>query len=505
MGEGGATERPKTPGYRAGVFVLRFVSAVIAVWVLTELTTDLLDKASAPEPSAGSAIGTTTDDDETGDDGDEPRRRRSDPHLVHAGDPTVYDAHEDLERCTRTRRTLTASTRAPGLVDDIDRISNRVERLRDLDFERAVDARLVSRDEVGERYVRGYLRRYTEKEAARDERELTALGLLPEGTDLRALTAQMLGDGVAGFYNPRKDRLFSGSSGGVLTPFEEVVLAHELDHALVDQALRLPGTLSLDPMLGDVMLAHQALAEGDATLVMAKYAARRLPDDEFDSFMSRFSPGPVQAPTPVPYFLLRSGEFPYFEGMLFACAEWRAQGWDAVSRMYLRPPATSADVLFPFRYYEDNEAELPRAPSAPGRAWGPSRARSFGAFDLMVLLENAALVSNGETVPGTHVDSVRGWDGGVLHTWQRGDEVMLHLGLVDAGVETRNGRKRRLCGVVGRWVEEAFPGTRRARPRVAKAEAWRTDGDLVVLRCERSAVELAKGPSAKAVRAVLRG
>ena len=498
MGEAGSTERPKSPGYRAGVFVLRLVSAVVAVWALTALTSDLVDKASDPEPRRGRAEATSSPED-----GDEIRTPKM-PQLVHVGDPTVYDAQADLERCTRTRRTLTASTRGPGLVDDIERISARVERLRDLDFDHPVDAHLVSREEVGERYVRGFLRRYTPREAERDQREMTALGLLPEGTDLRALTAQMLSEGVAGFYKPRKNVLFAGSSGGVLTPYEEVVLAHELDHALVDQALRLPGTLSLDPMLGDVMLAHQALAEGDATLLMAKYAARRLAGDELDSFMTRFSRRPIQAPTPVPYFLARSGEFPYFEGMLFACGEWRERGWDPVNQMYLRPPATSADVLFPFRYYEDNEAELPRAPSAPGRSWGPSRARSFGAFDLMVLLENADLTSAGETVPGSHVDAVRGWDGGVLHTWQRGDEVTLHLAFVDAGVETRDGRRRRLCGVIRRWVEEAFPGTRPARPRVRNAEAWRSDDDLAVLRCKRSAVELAKGPSARAVRALLR-
>lgn len=498
MGAAGSGGRKETPGERVAVFLLRFFSALIAIAALTALTADLAGKASAPGPTPASEETPKPDDDE------EDERPRDKTRLVRLNDPTVYDAQEELKRCTRTRGAMGASSRGPGLRDDIRKISDRVERLRDLRFDRPVDARLVAPTEVGERFSRGYLRRYSVREAERDQQVLVALGLLPEGTDLRGLTSRLLTEGVAGFYNPRTRRLFAGSTGAALTPYDEVVLAHELDHALTDEALGLPGTLSRDPMLGDVMLAHQVLAEGDATLLMTRYASRRYPDGEFDGFMGRFTPRSVQAPTPIPYYLARSSEFPYYEGLLFACAEWAADGWDAIDEMYERPPASTADVLFPSRYDADDEAELPRAPSSPGRSWGTARARSLGAFDLMVLLENADLTSEGETVPGSHVDAVRGWDGGVLHAWLRGDQTTVHIGLVDAGVKTSDGRRRRLCRVLRRWVQEAFPGATPARARVKGAEAWRSDGDLAIVRCSGEAVELAKGPSGKAVRALLR-
>ena len=500
MGEGGSTERLKRPRSRAGIFVLRLVSGLVAVAALAALTSDLADKASAPGARTAPAPEVPDDIDD-----DEPGSRRGKPKVVHFGDPTVYDTLRDLEECVRARRPIGPSSRGPGLDDDIARVSARVERLRRLQFRRPVAPRLVSRAEVGERFVRGYLRRYSPREAQRDEQVLTALGLLPEGTDLRALTAQLLSEGVAGFYNPRNGRMFAASTGGVLSPMDEVVLAHELDHALVDQALGLPGTLSHAPMLGDVMLAHQVLAEGDATLLMSKYAARRFPSEELDGFMARFEQRTVQAPTPIPYFIARASEFPYSEGLLFACGAAGVRGWDAVNEMYRRPPASTADVLFPERYLDGNEAELPRSPSAPGPSWGPLRARSFGAFDLMVLLENADLQSQGETIPGSHVDAVRGWDGGVLNTWLRGDQTTIHIGLVDAGVKARDGRRRSLCGVLRRWVLESFPAASPARARVPGAEAWRSEGDLALLRCAGPAVELAKGPSARAVRAVFGG
>ncbi|HYO61169.1 MAG TPA: hypothetical protein VEU29_04670 [Actinomycetota bacterium] len=479
------------------MFVLRLVAAIVAIAALTELTGDLVDKARAPAPEEPRAAAPETPAGEEDDD----RRSRPAPQLVHEGDPTVYDAQEVLDgRCTRQRGSFGPASRGSGLDDDVATISRRVERIRWLDFRRPVDTRLVSRSEVGARFVSSYLRRYGEREAARDQQVLVALRLLPEGADLRELTAGLLGQGVAGFYSPRKDRLYAGGSGDALTPYDEMVLAHELDHALVDQALRLPGTLSRDPMLGDTMLAHQALGEGDATLVMIRYAAARFTEGELDAFLSRFTQRTVQASTDVPYFVARASEFPYYEGLLFVCSEWRPREWDAVDRMYLRPPASTADVLFPFRYHEDNEVELPRSPASPGAAWGRPRAASFGAFDLMVLLENADLASKGETIPGSHVDAVRGWDGGVLHSWLRGPRTTIHLGLVDAGVETPDGRDRRLCGVLRRWFLESFPDATLARPRIRSAEAWKTGGELAILRCKGREVELGKGPSPRAVR-----
>jgi hypothetical protein len=253
------------------------------------------------------------------------------------------------------------------------------------------------------------------------------------------------------------------------------------------------------------MLARPALAEGDATLVMARYAARRFTEPDFSSFMARFSQRPVAARADVPYVFARASEFPYYEGLLFACGEWRARGWDAVDQMYLRPPVTTADVLFPFRYYEDEEAELPPGPSSPGRSWGPRRGASFGALDVMVLLENADLLSTGETVPGSHVDAVRGWDGGVLSAWFRGSESTIHVGLVDAGVDTQDGRRRRLCGVMRRWYLESFPEASATRPRVAHARAWTHGGGVAIVRCRRDNVELVTSPSGRAARRVLRG
>lgn len=377
---------------------------------------------------------------------------------------------------------------------DIAQISARVERLRRLDFEAEVDTRLASRSEVGARFLRGYLTRYGAREAARDARVLAVLRLVPEGTDLRAVATELLSEGVAGFYSPRNDRLFVASASDVPSAYEEVVLAHELGHALVDQALKMPRTSADDPMLADTMLAHQILVEGDATLLMSRYAARRFSSAEYDAFAARFAQQPVAASS-IPYFVRRTSELPYYEGLLFACREWLRRGWAGIDGLYRNLPKTTAEVLFPTR---TGPAREPPPPSSPGPGWKRVPPRSFGAFDVMLLLENADLLSTGTTVPGRHVDAARGWNGGVLTAWLRGDETAIHLALVDAGVETATGRRRRLCRVIGGWVRETFPEAAWAR----RPGTWRIDGELAALRCAKGRVELAKGP-ARAVRRLI--
>ena len=495
MGEG-ATSGNRIRS-KAVVVLFRLLGAVVALAAFATLTADLAGKSTdAPASVPG--------DEETPYPDRKEEHRRPRERLVHAGDPTVYDAQEDLKRCSRSRWTTGASSRKPGLGDDIRTISRRLERIRELEFARPVETRLVSRAEVGERFARKYRREYTPRQAEQDARVLAALRLVPVGTDIRAIETGLLTEGVAGFYNPRKRRLFAASTAGGLTPFEEVVLAHELDHALVDQVLRLPRTLSRDPMLGDVTLAHQALAEGDAVLAMARYAAERLPDGEYEAFLARFGGGAIQARTDIPYVLRRASAFPYYEGLLLACFEWRTGGWDALNEMYLRPPSATADVVFPSRYRAGVEVELPPSPSAPGPRWKPVAPGSLGVFDLMLLLENADLISTGETVPGSHVDAVRGWGGGVLRAWLRGDETTVHVALVDAGVQTPDGRRRRLCGVLRRWLLESFAELSAVGTTLAGGDRWDGGGEVAALRCEGRMVELAKGPHASTLRRLLR-
>ena len=310
------------------VYLLRGVAALVALAAGAALVVDLAGKADEPPvtkpPGPAETADPTPEPAETADADPQPAP------VLKAGGRTIYDSLDDLDDCARTGRALGPASRRPGAADDVRTISRRLEWIRRLEFATPVDARLLPREEVGERFVGGEYSGFAAGGAEIRTRVLAAFGLVPEGFDVLGESEEYARGAVSGFYDTTKERLFAGSTAGELEPFEEVVLAHELDHALVDQTLGLPSMDARRPLRDDRALAHQALVEGDATLAMSRYASARLTPEAAAAFLARFSGTPVAPPAGTPFAIWRPKEFPYFEGVLLACSAWRRGGWDAV-------------------------------------------------------------------------------------------------------------------------------------------------------------------------------
>jgi hypothetical protein len=147
-------------------------------------------------------------------------------------------------------------------------------------FRRDVPLDFMSRQEL-----KGYLTElvdseYSPEQAAADQRTLVGLALLDPATDLRALRARVLEENIAGFYDVRagKKRLYAVSPNRRLSPSNQVVLAHELRHALQDQYVDVESVLP--ESVGDFddrRMALMSLLEGDATLVMERFLLSRIP------------------------------------------------------------------------------------------------------------------------------------------------------------------------------------------------------------------------------------
>jgi hypothetical protein len=200
-------------------------------------------------------------------------------------------------------------------------IARDVERLRGLRFDELPQPRYLTSRAVDRRVAR-WLEEYPDAEASADGRTLVALGALPAGSDLEALLRRALAGQVAGFYDPRNEELVVESGADrALDALGRVVLAHELEHALVDQALGLPESVAAgEPAEGDedAALAATALVEGDATVVMEAYALEHL--SLLDAIRAI---GPALASerdlAALPYYLQASMLFPYEEGLRFVC------------------------------------------------------------------------------------------------------------------------------------------------------------------------------------------
>lgn len=204
------------------------------------------------------------------------------------------------------------------------------------------------------RYLRDVLdSEYPPDRALAEQRTLVALGLLPDGFDLRAARARLLEDNVIGFYDerPGRKRLYAVSEHKTLTPANQIILSHELRHALQDQYMDIHD--ALPQSVGDFddrRLALMSLIEGDATLVMERFLTRRLGLDGGGLDLGAMTLPAAMAMPEAPPVLRDQLVLPYLTGRQFAHALWQKGGWAAVRAAWSRPPGTTEQVLHPEKF-----------------------------------------------------------------------------------------------------------------------------------------------------------
>ena len=225
-----------------------------------------------------------------------------------------------------------------------------------------------------------------------------ALGLLDADEDLRSMFAGVLGEQVIGYYDPDTGRLvirddvmagLAGSFGPEQAQEAQLVLVHELVHALQDQRLGLGESYEKE-RTADADNAFRAVVEGDATLAMLAEALRQqgIP-------LSAATAGIQQMGDYVDLNALVRGEklddapailrvtlvAPYLRGSSSRRPSQGRGGWPAVNNAHRRPPATSEQVLHPEKYFAREPGEADRgsgepAPSSPPDSIASRKIRS---------------------------------------------------------------------------------------------------------------------------------
>jgi hypothetical protein len=282
-------------------------------------------------------------------------------------------------------------------------------------FKADVPVAFMTRPELS-RYLKELLdTEYPESRARVDQRTLVAFDLLSRETDLRALRAKVLEDNIAGFYDerPGKKRLYAVSDDRRLSPMNQLILSHELRHALQDQYVDLHG--QLPDAVGDFddrRLAWLSLLEGDATLVMERYLMRRLPTGDG----SGESPGlslPAAPEVPgAPPVVRDQLVLPYLIGLEFAHALWKRGGADALRQAWAHPPDSTEQVLHPDKYFS-------REPPRPVEAsYSPRGGRVLNEGVLGELLLRTLLGEGREK-------AAEGWGGDAFRVLDVGGKTLL--------------------------------------------------------------------------------
>jgi hypothetical protein len=150
----------------------------------------------------------------------------------------------------------------------------------------------------------------------------------------------------------------------------------------------------------------------------------------------------------LPHYLEASEVFPYLAGESFVCHLYRRGGWKAVNAAYDRPPASTAQILFPARYdRRERPVEAPPAAS-PGAGWQRYYRSAIGAADLLWLFEAPGdKKSRALSQPRQRAAA---WAGGDAVVWTKGRRTVLAVTLVE-----RSGARPRLCASVRAWAQAA--------------------------------------------------
>jgi hypothetical protein len=293
----------------------------------------------------------------------------------------------------------------------VDVIARRVEALRDLRFERLPEPERVSAAQARAEGLEELDRSYPVERRRADEEILKLLGLIEPDADLRELAASLYGEGVAGYYVPRSGRLrvVSGAATGT-TVLAEMVLAHELTHALEDQRYG----LGLEELSGsdDATLARLAMIEGTATALMYAYASRHFTVEE--------TLGGVLASAfadtgDLPPFLAAQTLFPYVQGEVFVSGLLRRarQSWSLVDTAYrFRMPSSTEQIMHPDAYFDADEPADVRLRVARllGDGWSRAAAGTWGELQTRELLAGAG--------GGGSSDAAEGWGGDRYELWR---------------------------------------------------------------------------------------
>jgi hypothetical protein len=234
--------------------------------------------------------------------------------------------------------------------------------------------------------------RETEAEALVLER----LGVLPLDFDILEVLEWSTSTGVLGYYDPETRSMTVVADGSEAGPGELMVLAHEHAHALQDQHFGLGADDTLD---SEAVLALDALAEGEATLVMAIWVMKRLGAAGLEELETTDIPTDTMPVATVPDLLYRAGEFPYIDGSAFVYDVFEDGGWEAVDALWEEPPVSSEQIMHPERYPGDvpEIVDLPDIAGALGTDWELATEMVMGEMQIGVLLADGASWDDGDS------------------------------------------------------------------------------------------------------------
>jgi hypothetical protein len=346
-----------------------------------------------------------------------------------------------------TVSTASSRARQPGAPgDSVEALAGRllpvVESYRGLRFLRPVPVEVVTDSVARLHFAARMAKFYPEDALAAEALVYEHLGLLESGTDLPNLLLGVLEEQAGGYYDPEAETFYV--LGDVPASLLEVVLVHELTHALDDQHFDVDSTFTALARDEDRQAAFGAVVEGSGTLVMAAYVVEALAAGSLglEALLELQESGFGQAeqfaaaPPVVRCALLA----PYVLGEAFlslgdtATAAPPELDAAALDRAFRAPPVSTEQLLHPEKYWEEASRDVPRAlPEADfgevlGDAWRKQGTGVLGEVLVALLTgsEGPALDGLGASDSWTN-PAATGWGNDRWELWTDGGRSLTTL------------------------------------------------------------------------------
>lgn len=260
------------------------------------------------------------------------------------------------------RPTSPAPSNPQSLLSTADAVFHEMSGITGLPIKGPLKKQIISRSEIRKYLTQTFHEDYTPEEVHVQEATLKAFGLVPPSFDLEKFLIAFYTEQAAGFYDPHSKTMFIAD--WVEPDLQQMVLAHELTHALQDQNFDLEKFLHGAAPNDDATNARQAIVEGYAMAAMMQTFVAPLSIADLPSLNTMMSGlldqqyAEFPAFSSAPFFFRFQALFPYAQGTGFIQRGLaRGGGWQKLNRVFLKPPTSTAEIFDPDCYF--NALPLP--------------------------------------------------------------------------------------------------------------------------------------------------
>ncbi len=267
----------------------------------------------------------------------------------------------------------------------VEKIKKLASDCRKLEFLKPVEVRVMDMESLRKKVMEMFETEVPPEKLVAYEKAYKAFRLLPPDLSIKKVLIDLYSEQIGGFYDPRTKELYvidrSGPTpegkqdineilGKMMEGFlgmsqDDMVMLHELVHALQDQHFNLLTIPSDNTDDDDLGMATKALIEGDATHAMFEPVAQKIGMNPIEMGGEQMMGGAGLSGTlgEMPEIIQQSLIFPYLSGAKFVVALLKEGKLEAVNAAFDDLPSSTEQILHPDKYF--GERDYPTTVSLP--------------------------------------------------------------------------------------------------------------------------------------------